>query len=563
VKYNKHKKQHPIRMLILVSISMIMLSGCPSESAEEGASEGGPATPLPVVSAADEVVAEGEVVPANDVELRFERSGTVRETLVEEGSVVEIGDPLIRLDTRNLALDVEEAEADLANARASYDGLLAGATSEEISSTQALLRRAEASQMQAEASLGEVRGDVTSADIAAARADVEAARTDLVELEKGAKATEIQAARAKLDQAIIDMQETRDTLSANKTRSHADMESLANTLRDLQTNYSNIYWENRERAGDWESPNLDIEQKYKDQEEKALRAVQNAEYELERARIAYENAIQEEKTGIAEAEARVSEAEAAYNDVIDGSDIEDIAAARARLSDAQATLAKLQGEKRRANLAAAQASIEVAQAETERYRADLDRILSDPESYELDQSLSIIQQREVALKRARLELEKATLTSPINGQVVEINPTEGEWFTNNDTAVVVADTSGWEIETTDLDELEIVKVRVGSLARITFDALPNLELPGKVKSIQDIGKDYQGDIVYKVTIVPEQWDDRLRWKMTATVAIEPEDRATEEPEETETAPGMITPGASSGTTTPDATPATTPTNSTP
>lgn len=563
MKYNKHKKRHPIRMLILVSISMIMLSGCPSESAEEGASEGGPATPLPVVSAADEVVAEGEVVPANDVELRFERSGTVREILVEEGSVVEIGDPLIRLDTRNLALDVEEAEADLANARASYDGLLAGATSEEISSTQALLRKAEASQMQAEASLGEVRGDVTSADIAAARADVEAARTDLAELEKGAKATEIQAARAKLDQAIIDLQETRDTLSANKTRSHADMESLANTLRDLQTNYSNIYWENRERAGDWESPNLDIEQKYKDQEEKALRAVQNAEYELERARIAYENAIQEEKTGIAEAEARVSEAEAAYNDVIDGSDIEDIAAARARLSDAQATLAKLQGEKRRANLAAAQASIEVAQAETERYRADLDRILSDPESYELDQSLSIIQQREVALKRARLELEKATLTSPINGQVVEINPTEGEWFTNNDTAVVVADTSGWEIETTDLDELEIVKVRVGSLARITFDALPNLELPGKVKSIQDIGKDYQGDIVYKVTIVPEQWDDRLRWKMTATVAIEPEDRATEEPEETETAPGMITPGAPSGTTTPDATPATTPTNSTP
>lgn len=563
MKYNKHKKRHPIRMLILVSISMIMLGGCPSESAEEGASEGGPATPLPVVSAADEVVAEGEVVPANDVELRFERSGTVREILVEEGSVVEIGDPLIRLDTRNLALDVEEAEADLANARASYDGLLAGATSEEISSTQALLRKAEASQMQAEASLGEVRGDVTSADIAAARADVEAARTDLAELEKGAKATEIQAARAKLDQAIIDLQETRDTLSANKTRSHADMESLANTLRDLQTNYSNIYWENRERAGDWESPNLDIEQKYKDQEEKALRAVQNAEYELERARIAYENATQEEKTGIAEAEARVSEAEAAYNDVIDGADIEDIAAARARLSDAQATLAKLQGEKRRANLAAAQASIEVAQAETERYRADLDRILSDPESYELDQSLSIIQQREVALKRARLELEKATLTSPINGQVVEINPTEGEWFTNNDTAVVVADTSGWEIETTDLDELEIVKVRVGSLARITFDALPNLELPGKVKSIQDIGKDYQGDIVYKVTIVPEQWDDRLRWKMTSTVAIEPEDRATEEPEETETAPGMITPGAPSGTTTPGAPPATTPTNPTP
>lgn len=514
-----------IVMLILVSISTIMLSGCPAESTDTESS--GAVTPLPVVSAADEVVAEGEVVPVQDVELRFERSGTVAEILVEEGSIVEAGDPLIRLDTRDLMLDAEAARANLANARASYDELLAGATTEEVSSTQALLRRAEASEMQAEANLGEVQGDVTNADIAAARAEVESARTELAELEKGAKSTEIQEASAQLEQTVINLQNTRDTLSANKTQAHANMEALANDLRDLQTSYSNIYWDNRERAGDWESPTLDIDQKYKDQEEQALRAVQNAELELEKARVAYEKALQEEKTGIAEAEAQVSEAEARYNDVIDGADAEDIAAARARLSNAQASLAKLQGQKRHANLAAAQASIEMARADTERYRAELDRLLSDPESYELDQSLSLIEQREVALKRAELELEKATLTAPINGQVVEINPTEGEWFTTSEIATIVADTSEWEIETTDLDELEIVKVRVGSLVRISFDALPDLELPGKVKSIQDIGKDYQGDIVYKVTITPEQWDDRLRWKMTATVAIEPEEPGNE------------------------------------
>jgi len=64
-------------------------------------------------------------------------------------------------------------------------------------------------------------------------------------------------------------------------------------------------------------------------------------------------------------------------------------------------------------------------------------------------------------------------------------------------------------------------VQEGNLVRISFDALPDLELPGRVVSIQGIGKNYQGDIVYEVTISPDQWDSRLRWKMTATVAIEP------------------------------------------
>jgi HlyD family secretion protein len=43
-----------------------------------------------------------------------------------------------------------------------------------------------------------------------------------------------------------------------------------------------------------------------------------------------------------------------------------------------------------------------------------------------------------------------------------------------------------------------------------------------------LGKNYQGDIVYKVTITPDQWDERLRWKMTATVSIEPVESATTE-----------------------------------
>ena len=75
------------------------------------------------------------------------------------------------------------------------------------------------------------------------------------------------------------------------------------------------------------------------------------------------------------------------------------------------------------------------------------------------------------------------------------------------------------IETTDLNERNIVLVREGSPVTVTFDAIPALELPGRVNRIQALGENRQGDITYTVTINLDHQDPRLRWNMTAVVAI--------------------------------------------
>ena len=54
---------------------------------------------------------------------------------------------------------------------------------------------------------------------------------------------------------------------------------------------------------------------------------------------------------------------------------------------------------------------------------------------------------------------------------------------------------------------------------MTFDAIPGLELSGHVSQIKPYGDTRQGDIVYTVTITPDQQDERLRWNMTAKVSI--------------------------------------------
>lgn len=65
-----------------------------------------------------------------------------------------------------------------------------------------------------------------------------------------------------------------------------------------------------------------------------------------------------------------------------------------------------------------------------------------------------------------------------------------------------------------------MNVAVGSPVRVTFDAVPGLELTGTVNQIKAFGENRLGDIVYTVTVVLDRQDPRLRWNMTATVAVD-------------------------------------------
>ncbi len=86
----------------------------------------------------------------------------------------------------------------------------------------------------------------------------------------------------------------------------------------------------------------------------------------------------------------------------------------------------------------------------------------------------------------------------------------------------LADTSSWQVQTTDLTELNIAQVSTGTPVQMTFDAIPDLSLSGHVSQIKPYGDTHQGDIVYTVIITPDHQDPRLRWHMTAKVSIEPQ-----------------------------------------
>ena len=67
--------------------------------------------------------------------------------------------------------------------------------------------------------------------------------------------------------------------------------------------------------------------------------------------------------------------------------------------------------------------------------------------------------------------------------------------------------------------MNIARVHEGDTVTITFDALPEMELPGTVIRVGMFGENKQGDIVYKAIIKPAQGNELLRWNMTAKVRI--------------------------------------------
>jgi multidrug resistance efflux pump len=140
---------------------------------------------------------------------------------------------------------------------------------------------------------------------------------------------------------------------------------------------------------------------------------------------------------------------------------------------------------------------------------------------------------QLALLEARLNNAKAQVASaennlanyelkaPFDGEVMEVNVSVNEMVGPETQAVVVADTSQWYIETSDLTELEVVDVVEGQRVSILADALPDVEMTGVVEEISQSFKSQGGDILYTVRIRVDNFDPRMRWGMTVEVTFAP------------------------------------------
>jgi len=142
-------------------------------------------------------------------------------------------------------------------------------------------------------------------------------------------------------------------------------------------------------------------------------------------------------------------------------------------------------------------------------------------------ALEAVAQARAALKQARDDLSKTTIYAPMSGTVSELNKEAGEIALGSqfqsDVILVIADLSEMEAQV-NVDENDVVDIRVGQAAEILVDAMPGKVLAGVVREIGSSANssgagtaDQKTEFEVKIGIIEPL--ETLRPGMTATADI--------------------------------------------
>ena len=171
-------------------------------------------------------------------------------------------------------------------------------------------------------------------------------------------------------------------------------------------------------------------------------------------------------------------------------------------------------------IAEANAKVSVAQANLAKTQKDYDSVKNGPDPDDLELAEAAVQNARAQLTAAHSAHDNLALKAPFDGKVVSNDLEVGEYVTPGSQLVAFGDLSGWQVETTDLTELNVIDIQVGDPVAVTVDAVPGLSMEGEVIGIKSYGENRQGDITYTVYVKLLAPDDRLKWNMTAFVVFE-------------------------------------------
>jgi len=127
-----------------------------------------------------------------------------------------------------------------------------------------------------------------------------------------------------------------------------------------------------------------------------------------------------------------------------------------------------------------------------------------------------IEAAKASVETAHISRKQKTLLAPFNGTVVDLSVMTGEVISPHQGVILLADLENLKIETTDLNERDVVNLSVGDIVLVFIEAL-ELEIEGMVVAISPIPTDNSIDVVYTTTIKLKENPASLRWGMSTTI----------------------------------------------
>ena len=195
--------------------------------------------------------------------------------------------------------------------------------------------------------------------------------------------------------------------------------------------------------------------------------------------------------------------------------------------DQQDILTQIQESDR--NIEASKLKAQRAKREFDRQKDLKSRELVTMKDFEETRTTLSLAENEAAVYEARAanlrdKLTKTVIRAPHDGTLLLRDLTEGQLITsaaaqNGGTLLgEVADLSALMVRT-NINEIDVARLKVTDVARVRVDSLRNMMLNGEIKRIATIATESVGDRtrVFPVDVVVDETDPRLRPGMSATV----------------------------------------------
>jgi len=418
------------------------------------------------------VDATGKIESSNDLSLHFDGVGIVENVRVKEGDTVRAGQWLANLSLSQL-------NAAVAQAQASLDQKLAGATTEQIAVSEKQVESAQIALTKAEDTLK----DTTSL-----------ANKNL---------------SAKYDYALTVLDD-----------SYIKMYNAYIAAKNIQTNYFTGYDQDSLIVRN------NIESNILRQKDYTKTAIDLAVSTKKTEDI--DSAITQTKDSLAKVLSGLTAVRGAcdtdsYKNIVTSTEKTSLDSQKGYINTSQTAVSSLQNDisilktQNENNINSATASVDAAKANFELQQANYNSLVAKPRDIDIAYYQAVLDQ-------AVASRSKSIIYAPIDGVVTKVNKKKGELI-NSSEAMIELLSPHYEIKV-DVPETDVVKVKVDDEATVTLDALgSDVKFTGKVLTVDPASTEIQDVVYYKVKVaINDNGDETVKPGMTADVLIKTDNR---------------------------------------
>ena len=401
------------------------------------------------------VKVRGEVVAQKEFNLEFPFAGTISNIFVSEGEKVAQGDPLMKLETVDFELEIQNLETLLAQRKANFAKLLAGATPEDIKISETKVSNA----------------DISLTD----------AKQALVDKIQDAYTKSDDAVRNKADQIFNNPRSSDPQISF--VLSDQQLEGVLESSR-LALESTLVSWNNS--AGSLSvSGDLDFH-------------ISIADKNLDQVKLFLDNAA------------------LAVNSLTPNTNLTqtkidawkaDISAARTNINSAIANISSTQEKLRSADSSLALAENELAFKKAGARIEDIET--AKAQIREVESQIAIVREK----------IRKSVIYAPVAAKVLKVGFEKKEVFNPGQVAISLATFANKiQADVSEL-EIGKIREADGNTVLIKFDAFPKQEFKGKVVSVEPKEIIKEGDKYYRTNVSLEKPDEAIRNGMSADLEI--------------------------------------------